>query len=74
MENVTISVPEDIKRRMKHLKNVNWSEVAREAFEEKILKEEMLRAAEDIDRLRQSSQTPNWSGAEEVRRWRDKSK
>lgn len=74
MGNVTVSVPEEIRRRMKRLKHVNWSEVARKAFEERIRREEMLKAAEGMDRLRQSSQTKDWSGAKEIRRWRDAAK
>ncbi|MEM2936321.1 MAG: hypothetical protein QW231_03995 [Candidatus Bathyarchaeia archaeon] len=74
MANVTVSVPEGLKREMKRLKHVNWSEVARKAFEERIRREEMRKAAEGMDRLRQSSQTPEWSGAKEIRKWRDASK
>jgi hypothetical protein len=74
MANVTITVPEGLKRTMKKRKRTNWSMVARRAFEEAIRQEEMTRAAEEIDRLRTSSKTPGWSGAKEVRRWRDASK
>jgi hypothetical protein len=31
---VRISVPEDLKKRMESMDNVNWSDVARKAFEE----------------------------------------
>ena len=74
MANVTITVPEELKREMKKRKKTNWSMVARKAFEEAIRQEEMTMAAEGIDRLRASSKTPGWSGAKEVRRWRDASK
>lgn len=74
MANVTVSVPEELKREMKRLKHVNWSEVARKAFEDRVRREEMRKAAEGMDRLRQSSQTPEWSGAKEIRKWRDASK
>jgi precorrin isomerase len=74
MANVTITVPEGLKREMKKRTRTNWSMVARKAFEEAIRQEEMTRAAEEIDRLRASSKTPGWSGAKEVRRWRDASK
>lgn len=73
MANVTITIPEDLKRMMKKVKGVNWSSIARKAFEEAILQEEMSKAAEGIDRLRASSQTPGWSGAKEIRKWRDAS-
>ncbi len=29
LANVTVSVPEELKKRMEHMKAVNWSEVAR---------------------------------------------
>jgi len=74
MANVTVSVPEELKREMKRLKRVNWSEVARKAFEERVRREEMKKAAEGMDRLRHSTQTPEWSGAKEIRKWRDASK
>ena len=74
MANVTITVPEGLKREMKKRKRTNWSMVARKAFEEAIRQEEMTMAAEEIDRLRASNGTPGWSGAKEVRRWRDASK
>jgi hypothetical protein len=74
MANVTISVPEELKREMKKRKRTNWSSVARKAFEEAIRQEEMTTAADAIDRLRTSSKTPGWSGAKEIRKWRDASK
>jgi hypothetical protein len=74
MANVTITVPEALKREMKKRKRTNWSTVARKAFEQAIRQEEMTKAAEEIDRFRASSKTPGWSGAKEVRRWRDASK
>jgi hypothetical protein len=74
MANVTITVPEELKREMKKRKKTNWSWVARKAFEEAIRQEEMTMAAEGIDRLRTSSRTPGWNGAKEIRRWRDASK
>jgi hypothetical protein len=74
MANVTITVPEELKREMKKQKKTNWSLVARKAFEEAICREEMATAAEAIDKLRTSSKTPAWSGAKEIRKWRDASK
>jgi len=74
MTNVTITVPEDLKRKMEKANGINWSSVARKAFEEAILKKEMSKAAEEIDRLRASSKSLGWSGAKEIRRWRDASK
>jgi len=74
MANMTITVPEDLKRAMKRLKGINWSSVARKAFEEAVVRQEMSKAAEGIDRLRVSSQTPGWSGAKEIRKWRNASR
>jgi hypothetical protein len=72
--NVTITVPEELKREMKKRKKTNWSLVARKAFEEVLREEEMTMAAGGIDKLRTSSKTPGWSGAKEIRRWRDAAK
>jgi len=74
MANVTITLPEELKREMKKRKKTNWSLVARKAFEEEIRHEEMATAAEAIDRLRTSSKATGWSGAKEIRKWRDASK
>jgi hypothetical protein len=70
MSNVTIRVPEDLKGRMERCKSINWSEVARKAFEDAARREEMLCAAEAIKKLRNESIT-EWDGAKEIRRWRD---
>ncbi len=71
MANVTVTVPEGLKKKMEEASGVNWSEVAREAFEETIRRKKMREAAEAMDRLRESTKTPGWSGAGEVRKWRD---
>lgn len=73
MSNITIRVPEELKSRMERIRNINWSEVARRAFEEAAHREEMLRAAESIKKLRMES-TAEWDGAKEIRRWRDAAK
>ena len=72
MANVTVAVPEELKKRMENVSDVNWSEVAREAFEETIRRKQMREAAESTDRLRESSKTLGWSGAQEIRKWRDR--
>jgi hypothetical protein len=74
MANVTIAVSEDLKREMRKRKNINWSWVARKAFEEAIRQEEMTKAAERIDKLRATGKKPGWSGAKEIRKWRDASR
>jgi len=70
--NVTVSVPDELKKRMEHMKAVNWSEVARQAFEETVRRGKMVRASENIDRLRSEVGRSKWSGAREIRKWRDR--
>ena len=72
MANVTVAVPEELKKKMKHVPDVNWSEVARQAFEETIRRKQMREASESIDRLRDSSKTTGWNGVQEIRKWRDR--
>ncbi len=71
---MTVSVPDDLKKKMEHAGCVNWSEVARQAFEEAVRRREMLEAAESMDRLRESTKLPGWSGVREIRKWRDADK
>ena len=71
MANVTVTVPEGLKKKMEQVPGVNWSEVAREAFEDTIRRKQMREAAETMDRLRESVKAPDWSGAREIRKWRD---
>lgn len=42
MATMTLAVPEDLKEQMDKMKIINWSAVAREAFEEKIHKLKLL--------------------------------
>jgi hypothetical protein len=70
MSNVTVRVPEELKDRMKQCKSVNWSEVARKAFEDAARKEEIQCAAEAIKNLRLENKA-EWNGAGEIRKWRD---
>ncbi len=70
MSNITIRIPEDLKKRMEQCKTINWSEIARKAFEEAARKEEIQCAAESIKKLRNESEQ-EWNGAKEIRKWRD---
>lgn len=36
MANLTLSVPEELKKKMEEFQEINWSAVAREAFNERI--------------------------------------
>ncbi len=71
---MTVSVPAELKHRMESHTKVNWSEVARKAFEEEMHRREMENAASRIRELRTESKAKGWSGAEEIRKWRDASR
>lgn len=71
MVNVTITVPEELKEEMEKHRGINWSEVARRAFEERLKHEEMTKALAGIRKLRSEAPSKGWSGEKEVRRWRD---
>ncbi len=43
MANVTLAVPEDLKKKMDSFAEINWSAVARQAFSQKISDLEFLR-------------------------------
>jgi hypothetical protein len=42
------------------------------AIEETLRMKQMREASESMDRLRESSKTTGWSGAQEIRKWRDR--
>lgn len=67
--NMTITIPKDLRGRIKETKDVNWSDVARRAFEEELRKQERKEAAAEMDQLREES-TVAWDGVAAVRRWR----
>lgn len=73
VSNITIRVPGELKDRMQRCKKINWSQVARKAFEEAARREEMQCAAESIKKLRADSKA-EWNGAKEIRKWRDSAK
>lgn len=70
MSNITIRIPEELKSRMEQCKSINWSEVARKAFEDAARREEIQCAANSIRKLR-SEGKEDWEGAKEIRKWRD---
>lgn len=43
MVNVTLSIPQDLKMRMDNFEEINWSAVAREAFDGKIRDLEVIK-------------------------------
>ena len=42
MPNLTIAIPENLRKELSEFKVMNWSEVAREAFEKKIIQLRIL--------------------------------
>ncbi len=42
MATLSVSVPDDMKEKMEHMEEINWSAVARKAFEEKIEQVEFM--------------------------------
>jgi hypothetical protein len=76
---ITMRIDDVLKKKMESMKDVNWSEVARKAIEEKIREAELwervdvvkLReASKDTDSLRRTVE--GWNSTEEIRRWRDR--
>ncbi len=79
-EVVSFRVSRELKRKMRELKHINWSEVVRKAIAEVIAREEAYRRGKDFERMRKalaetdalSRRVEGWSGVEEIRRWREK--
>ena len=67
---VSVRVNEEVKRKMRELPHVNWSDYVRQAIISKIREEEMKEACETMDRLAEKT-SGRWSGTEEIRRWRE---
>lgn len=43
MSNLTLSIPDDLRKKLDEFKEINWSAVAREAFVQKVADLEFLR-------------------------------
>jgi transcriptional regulator of met regulon len=78
VEVVSARVDEETRRNMRRLRHVNWSEVVREAIQEKIRLEDRkrIRSPREVDealRMMDSIRRPHqgYDGAEEIRKWRD---
>jgi len=78
VEVVSARIDEETRRRMRRLPHVNWSQVIREAINDRLRKEEtrrrpdraqLLEAKRLADSVRRPS--PGWDSTEEIRRWRD---
>jgi hypothetical protein len=77
-ETISARIDEETRRRMRRLPHVNWSQVIREAIEERLRMEEVRRRPERaqlleakrlVDSVRRSSS--GWGSTEEIRKWRD---
>jgi len=78
VEIVSARIEEETRRRMRRLPHVNWSQVIREAIEERLQTEEARRRPEraqllEAKRLAGSVRrpSPGWDSTEEIRKWRD---
>lgn len=49
MSNVTVTVPDEFKEKMEEHPEINWSQVAREAFEQKIVELEAVERLKDFE-------------------------
>ena len=80
MKVVSIKVEDATKAKMEEYSDINWSEVLRLSIHRRLAIEESLhgvvdrgralRALKSISALQKKS-PKGWSGAEEIRRWRD---
>ncbi|MBD3226796.1 MAG: hypothetical protein GF329_01305 [Candidatus Lokiarchaeota archaeon] len=81
MKVVSFKIDPELKKKMQKFKDINWSEVLREAVKKRIKIEEELRSNEfdralaikasaEIDDLRGKT-SGVWNGAEEIRKWRE---
>ncbi len=79
---ITVRIDGKLKKKMEKLKHINWSEVVRQAIAKIIETEEseksrrkidferLMSAAKEQDGLRAKT-SGSWSGAEEIRKWRE---
>lgn len=51
MVNMTLSIPSDMKHKMDNFSEINWSAVAREAFDEKIKDMEFIKKFKEKSRV-----------------------
>jgi len=53
MVNMTLAIPEELKKEMDEVKFVNWSEVARTAFKEKLIQFQLFQKIASKSKLTQ---------------------
>jgi hypothetical protein len=84
MAQLTIRLPDRLKKQMGHLKEINWSEVVRKAIEARILFEtrrrrntrtalEAAKKQDEIASVLASRYSGPWSGVEAIHHWRERS-
>ena len=75
---ITVRIDDELRKKMRELKHVNWSEVIRQAIIQKIQEEErfrkidrrrLLKAVEITDSLKRKIE--GWNSTLEIRKWRD---
>ena len=81
MEVVSFKVDASTKRRMARLRDINWSEVFRDAIRHRLELEEWLRGSADrrgtieaarrMDEFRSQIGPSEYDSTKEIRRWRD---
>jgi len=76
---ITLRVSDELKKKMDELKDVNWSEIARQAIKQKITETELWQpvdvsllkqASADTDALRRTIK--GWDSTAEIRKWRQR--
>jgi len=82
MTQLTIRLPDRLKKQMGRLKEINWSEVVRKAIEAKVVLEmskrrrdtrmalEAAKRQDEIAKVLASRYNGAWSGVEVIRYWR----
>lgn len=68
---ISVRVDEDLKEKMGKYPDINWSEYIRKNIERRLKQEDMKKASEIMEELARKTD-PNWSGAKEIRRWRQR--
>jgi hypothetical protein len=82
MAQLTIRLPDRLKKQMRRFREVNWSEVTRKAIEARIIIEasrkrrekrvmvEAARRQDELAKILTSRYSGPWSGVEVIRYWR----
>lgn len=82
-EMISITVPDEIREKMKKYPQINWSEIARSAILKRIeLEEQLTNVKIDMNLLKKAIKTQDlirnkphiqksWSSTEEIRKWRE---